>query len=228
MGKVSCALGIGIRGSRVVRLSALVLAIVLYLSSCNCVWAFQSPLAEAVPVDDLSSLAIGKISTDKETIVVRVPGWKIEYETKVVDVPVTVETEVEQTYEENGETKTKLVKVPKVVMQKETQTISNLIPQASVRGEVPVKDMKVWTTKGKLLSTAEVQEILAKTTYLFALTAEPAKGKPPMDPFFASALRSDVLLVYSPKLLDVFLESIEEEEEPAAPSTKQSGQVTKP
>lgn len=198
------------------RLTALVLGLVLYSASGNCVWAFQSPIAETVPVDDLSSLAIGKISTDKETVVVRVPGWKIEYETKVVDVPVTVETEVEQAYEENGETKTRVVKVPKQVMQKQTQTISNLIPKASVRGEVPVKDMKVWTTKGKLLSAAEVQEVLAKTTYLFALTAEPAKGKPPMDPFFANALRSDVLLVYSPKLLDVFLESIEEEEDPTA------------
>jgi hypothetical protein len=34
-----------------------------------------------------------------------------------------------------------------------------------------------------------------------------------MDPFFANALRADVLLVFSPKLLDVFLESIEEEGE---------------
>lgn len=191
------------------------LGLVVFMVNGNCVQAFQDPIAQAAPIDDLSSLAIAKISSDKKTVVVRVPGWKIEYETKEVEVPVTVLTEVEQSYEEEGQTKTKVVKVPKEVLQKQTQTISNLIPKESVRGEVPVNEMKVWSTKGKRLSVAEVQEALAKTSYLFALTAEPKEGKPPMDPFFANALRSDVLLVYSPKLLDVFLESIDEEEEPA-------------
>jgi hypothetical protein len=198
-----------------VKVALLGLGFVVFMVSGNCAQAFQDPIAQAVPVDDLSSLAIAKISSDKKTVVVRVPGWKIEYETKEVEVPVTVITEVEQSYEEEGKTKTKVVKVPKEVLQKQTQTLSNLIPKESVRGEVPVNEMKVWTTKGKRLSVAEVQEALAKTSYLFALTAEPKEGKPPMDPFFANAFRSDVLLVYSPKLLDVFLESIEEEEEPA-------------
>lgn len=198
------------------KFAVLGLAIVWFMSSGSYVSAFQDPIAQTVPIDDLSSLAIAKISSDKKTVVVRVPGWKIEYETKEVEVPVTVETEVEQTYEENGETKTRVVKVPKEVLQKQTQTISNLIPKPSIRGELKVDEMMVWTTKGKLLKTAEVQEALAKTSYLFALTAEPGPGKPPMDPFFANALRADVLLVYSPKLLDIFLESIEEEEEPEA------------
>lgn len=197
------------------KVALLGLGFVVFMVSGNCTQAFQDPIAQAVPIDDLSSLAIAKISTDKKMVVVRVPGWKIEYETKEVDVPVMVLTEVEQSYEEDGKTKTKVVKVPKEVLQKQTQTFSNFIPKESVRGEVPVNEMKVWTTKGKLLSIAQVQEALAKTSYLFALTAEPKEGKPPMDPFFANALRSDVLLVYSPKLLDVFLESIEEEEEPA-------------
>ncbi len=198
------------------KFAVLGLAFLGFMSNGSYISAFQDPIAQTVPIDDLSSLAIAKISTDKKTVVVRVPGWKIEYETKEVEVPVTVETVVEQAYEENGETKTRVVKVPKEVLQKQTQTVSNLIPKPSVRGELKVDEMKVWTTKGKLLKTAEVQEALTKTTYLFALTAEPSPGKPPLDPFFANALRADVLLVYSPKLLDIFLESIEEEEEPKA------------
>lgn len=143
----------------------------------------------------------------------RVPGWRIEYETKEVEVPVTITTEIEQFVEEDGQKKVKKVQVPKQVMQKQTQTISKLIPKSSVRGEIPIREMKVWTTKGKQLTPTEVESLLAKTTYLFALTAEPDPGKPPMDPFFANALRSDVLLVFSPKLLEVFLDSIEEEGE---------------
>jgi len=173
----------------------------------------QGPIARSAPVDDLSSLAIAKISGDTKKVVVRVPGWRIEYETKEVEVPVTVTTEIEQVVEEDGQKKVKKVQVPKQVMQKQAQTISKLIPKASVRGEIAVRDMKVWTTKGKQLTPTEVESLLAKTTYLFALTAEPAPGEPPMDPFFANALRSDVLLVFSPKLLEVFLESIEEEGE---------------
>jgi|LakMenE18May11ns_1017448.scaffolds.fasta_scaffold9935733_2 hypothetical protein len=173
----------------------------------------QDPIASSAPVDDLSSLAIAKISGDTKKVVVRVPGWRMVYETKEVEVPVTITTEIEQVVEENGQKKVKKVQVPRQVMQKQAQTISKLIPKASVRGEIAIRDMKVWTTKGKQLTPTEVESLLAKTTYLFALTAEPTPGKPPMDPFFANALRADVLLVFSPKLLDVFLESIEEEGE---------------
>ena len=182
------------------------------ISLLSCALTAEEPLAKRLPTDDLTSTFLAKYQKtgDKEVVAIRLSKWKAEPKLRTYQITVeVVETrtrvvkdksgnEVEQEYE---------VKVP--VTEERTESFVEYTPLLPLKGEVLLTDLKAWNIKGKPLTSDELKTALTKPTYLFGLSEEPKANQPPIDPFFASALRSDLIFVHSPKINELYEQSIE-------------------
>ena len=189
----------------------LIALILLSASFSNAPLFADKPLSSQLPDTDITGLVLAKFQNvdGQDKVGVRIPAWKetLTTETVEVEVPKT-EVRTEEVIQ-NGKKVTREVPVTVTTIETRTQTIANYSPKDPVKGEVALQNIKAWNLKGKQLSTAELKESLSKTIYLLCLSVEPKEGVPPLDPFYANALRSDTLIVYSAEIETLFEASVE-------------------
>lgn len=177
----------------------------------------DEPLAKKVPQDDLSSAFLAKYQKmgEKEVIAIRFPGWKEEIKMRTYRVTTEiVETKTRNIKDKSGKevVETYEVKVP--VTEERVETYSDFTPLPPIKGEVPLAEVKAWNIKGKPITTDELKTLLSKPTYVFSIENEIEPNQPPIDPFYASVLRSDLIFMHSPKLNELYEQSIVYEDVP--------------
>jgi hypothetical protein len=180
----------------------------------------DKPLSNHLPDTDITGLVLAKFQTvdGQGKVAFRIPAWKETLSTETFEVEVP-KTEIQtQEVVKDGKITTREVPVTVTVVETRTQTVANYSPKDPVKGEVALEKIKAWNLKGKQLSAEELKESLSKAIYLLCLSAEPAEGIPPLDPFYANAFRSDTLIVYSDELDGFFQSSVERAPEPAESS----------
>lgn len=175
------------------------------------------PLANRVPDDDITSLVLAKLKSGGEDamVAIRIPAWKqaTRDETYQVQVPVQEEVTVEKVRDGKKELVTEAVM--KVVLETRMRTVVVFAPKEPVKGDVPLADLQGWNLDGQRLTATELEQMLAKPKYLFCLSQAPLPGSPPLDPFYARALRPDMILVYSPGIVELFKQAIEVPPDPS-------------
>jgi|GEM_PF-1743441 len=185
--------------------------ILLVLSFGNSPLFADKPLSSQLPDTDITGLVLAKFQNvdGQDKVGLRIPAWKetLSTETFEVEVPRT-EIRTEEVIKDGKKT-TREVPVTTTTVETRTQTVANYSPKDPVKGEVALESIKAWNLKGKQLSKAELKESLSKTIYLLCLSAEPAEGVAPLDPFYANAFRSDALIVYSAEIEPLFEASVE-------------------
>jgi hypothetical protein len=192
------------------------IAFLIQLGSAN-LFA-DKPLANHVPNSDITGLVLAKFQNveGEAKVGLRIPAWKEELQTEeyTVEIPVTEIRTQEVT--KNGKKVIEEVEVTVTKTETRTGTITKYSPKESIKGEVALESIRAWSLKGKELTAAELKEVLSKTSYLLCLYEEPEEGTPPLDPFFANAFRSDLVIVYSDAINELLQSSLEPEAPPAA------------
>ena len=184
----------------------------LCLLVTSCFAVAEPPLANRLPYENFSNFGFAKIEKvdGKEVVSVRLPGWR----QKLVDMEYTVEVPVTRVVEEevtkNGKVVKEIREVTDMVTENRVRQIPEYTGKGPVKGDLPLSGMKAWSTKGKLLTEMELKNAFEKVSYILCLMQEPAKGEAPLDPFMASALRSDLIILFSPELRDLYYTNVEE------------------
>lgn len=183
---------------------------ILYFSVANL--SADEPIASRMPSDDLSSTFLAKYQKigEKEVIALRIPKWKVNMAVRTREVTLTspeVRTRTVKDKNGNEVEQTYIIGVP--TKQTITENYRKHSPLPPVKGEIPLADIKAWNIKGKAITSEELKIALAKPTHLFGLAEEPEANQPPIDPFYATAFRSDLIFVYSPKLNALYEQSFE-------------------
>jgi hypothetical protein len=80
--------------------------------------------------------------------------------------------------------------------------LSEFEPLAPITTTLPLRQLKVWNLKGRQLSEQEVRAALSREIPLLALPEPPEAGQPPIDPYYASVLRPDLLFVFAEELIE--------------------------
>lgn len=169
----------------------------------------QKPLANKLPGDFFSRLALAKVVDEKSTqVAVRIPAWlqRIDYETREI-TEMIVETKT-RTVKRNGQDVTEEYTVQIPVAKTVNEAYLRHSPLPPVSANLEMSDLKAWTITGKRLSNDELRKRLAKATYFYALVEAPQKDEPVMDPFFAAALNENILIVYSATLNERMSEAL--------------------
>lgn len=183
----------------------------------------DKPLANHIPDSDITGLVLAKFQNveGEAKVGLRIPAWKEELQTEdyTVEIPVT-ETRTQEVTK-NGKKVIEEVEVTVTKTETRTGTIAKYSPKETIKGEIALESIRAWNLKGKELTAAELKDALSKTSYLLCLYAEPEKGTPPLDPFFANAFRSDLVIVYSDAINELLQSSLESE----APAAVQEGPV---
>ena len=184
----------------------------IVLSLCIGDLVAGNPLARRIPDTDITCLILAKAKSvdGRDHIDVRIPAWKQEIRTEEyqIEIPV-VETQTREVVK-NGRTVVEEVQVTKTISETRTRQVANYIPKDPISGSVPLEEIKAWNLKGKELSAKELKESLSKSSYLLCLSTEPEPGAPPLDPFYAGSLRSDMLIVYSQPIEELLVSSVED------------------
>jgi hypothetical protein len=166
----------------------------------------QAPLAKRLPSENFSCVGVAKLEKlgREEFLAIRLPGWhqKIVEELYTVQVPVykTVLEEVNK----DGKIVEETREISEMVTETRTRQIAQYIAREPVKGQVTLEGLKAWDTKGKLLSKDELKKTVEKTTYILCLMQDPPEGEAPFEPFMAGALRSDLIFLYSEKMIDLY------------------------
>jgi hypothetical protein len=184
----------------------------IVLSLCIGDLVAGNPLARRIPDTDITCLILAKAKSvdGRDHIDVRIPAWKQEIRTEEyqIEIPV-VETQTREVVK-NRRTVVEEVQVTKTISETRTRQVANYIPKDPISGSVPLEEIKAWNLKGKELSAKELKESLSKSSYLLCLSTEPEPGAPPLDPFYAGSLRSDMLIVYSQPIEELLVSSVED------------------
>ncbi|XZE54661.1 hypothetical protein SH139x_000636 [Planctomycetaceae bacterium SH139] len=175
------------------------------------------------PQWDLGSLAVAKFVGEQDgqpALALMVTDWRVETRTRVVNVMKQVPETRTRTVENNGvtEERTYTVMVPYTEQVEQTYTVQ--IPVGQKRIDVPLGDCTAWTLTGKQVPTDKLAAFLSKPRHVIEWWDR--ENAPQPDPFYASVIKPDTLLLRFPREEDVysevFPESAESTSAPPAPA----------
>ncbi len=146
-----------------------------------------------------ANLSFAKISEDKKTVQFVRPA--LQYVDSVREVQKTVMTTQTRTktVSEGGEEKTitYTIQVPQTTTEMQTYRVPVVASNFPERFNVAIEKISAWDLAGNAIDGATLATRLQKAAYVLAKEEDP-KNFFPMDSFYASALRSDLIVIYLP------------------------------
>ncbi len=154
-------------------------------------------------VDLLGCVSIAKVSDDKKSIVFARPAYSKVMETRMVNKTTFVTEQRTRSVQSNGSTveQTYAVQVPMSTTVDEP--FEARVPQGVLRFSVALdkvndwEKVQAWDITGKEIENSALITRLAKPIHVVALERR-QRGFTPIDPFYASILRPDTLVIYVP------------------------------
>lgn len=146
---------------------------------------------------NFGDICIAKGSPDQHSLLIAKPVFQTETRTKVIYVTkYRTETRTREVVQPNGEsvTQTYTVQVPYTEAVEQTYTVQ--VPFGATKFTVPMAMVRAWNLSGEPVDPASLARRLAKPTYVIASESDPSASFRGVEPFYASVLRTDTIVIY--------------------------------
>ena len=171
----------------------------------------------AAPQWDLDSLAVAKFVGEQDgepTLALMVTDWQFETRARVVNVTKYRTEQRQREVNNNGVTEVQAYTVQVPYTEQVEQTYTVQIPVGQQRVDVPLGECTAWTLAGKQVPTDKLAAFFSKPRHVIEWWD--MQNAPQPDPFYASVIKPDTLLLRFPREEDgAYSEVVPEPAEPA-------------
>jgi hypothetical protein len=158
--------------------------------------AAQKPTQLPPPELSLSNVKLVKLSEDKKSLAVIAPKTRSETQTRLENKVEYLEETRTRVVTANGKQVAQdyVVKVPVSTMVEQTYTVEKL--ESSYQFDIPLEKLRAWRLDGTLLKAEQLQAACAKPVHMIVVETKEQTNFSKVDPFFASVLRPETIVVY--------------------------------
>lgn len=156
-------------------------------------------------VVDFSQICIAKLSQDEQSLLIAKPALNFENRTRTEQVTKYVtESRTRTKTTAGGQTVTEEYQVAIPVTEQIEKSYTVRVPAGVTKFTLPIATVRAWELTGAPIDAGSLAERLSKPTYVIASENDPRANFPGVEPFYASILRPDTIVIYvAPRALTV-------------------------